>query len=95
MTMKRFRLRKMDGPDFPVSFPRIPVKRKINNLIYRKLKYFFLIKYFDYYEDRKLESTFSYNYIFSNHEQDLVSFSFLARNGTSREKRDVENSREK
>ena len=31
----------------------------------------------------------------SNHERDLVSFSFLVRNGTSREKRDVENSREK
>ncbi len=30
-----------------------------------------------------------------NHERDLVSFSFLVRNGTSREKRDVENSREK
>ncbi len=30
-----------------------------------------------------------------NHERDLVSFSFLMRNGASREKREVENSREK
>jgi hypothetical protein len=33
--------------------------------------------------------------IFRNHERDLVSLSFLVRNGTSREKRDIENSREK
>jgi hypothetical protein len=42
MTMKRFRLRKMDGPDFPVSFPRIPVERENNTLIHQKLKYSFL-----------------------------------------------------
>jgi hypothetical protein len=30
-----------------------------------------------------------------NHERDLVSFSFLVRNGGSREKRDIVNSREK
>ena len=30
-----------------------------------------------------------------NHERDLVSFSFLVRNGTSREKREIENSCEK
>ena len=33
--------------------------------------------------------------IIINHERDLVSFSFLVRNGTSREKREIENSREK
>ncbi len=32
---------------------------------------------------------------FGNHEQDLVSFLFLVKNGASREKQDVENSREK
>ena len=31
----------------------------------------------------------------TNHERDVVSFSFLVRNGTSREKREIENSREK
>jgi hypothetical protein len=31
----------------------------------------------------------------SNQKQDLVSFSFLVRNGTSREKRDAVDSREK
>jgi hypothetical protein len=33
--------------------------------------------------------------LLGNHERDLVSFSFLVRNETSREKREVENSREK
>jgi len=31
----------------------------------------------------------------TNHERDLVLFSFLVRNVTSREKREIENSREK